>query len=124
MVRAKGVLAALALMPATALAQNTYSFTDAAQSAVHYNVASTKASMSCAAVMSLATAETTILSARLIPAADGVPEHCRVNGLIAPEIRFELNLPSAWNRPFYMHCHCGFHGRAPAYSPPPAVRAP
>ena len=44
---------------------------------------------------SLATAETTIVSARLVPAADGVPEHCRVTGLIQPEIRFEVNLPRA-----------------------------
>ena len=46
MVGAKGVLAALALSPAFvsagALAQNGYSFTDAAKSAVHYGVAPAK----------------------------------------------------------------------------------
>ncbi|MGF2059468.1 hypothetical protein, partial [Enterococcus innesii] len=76
------VFAALALMPASALAQNGYSFTDAAESMVRYGVSSTQAAMSCASVPSLATAETTIISAKLIPAADGVPEHCRVTGLI------------------------------------------
>ncbi len=39
MVRTAGVLAALALMPAAASAQNGYSFLDSAQSPVHYNVA-------------------------------------------------------------------------------------
>jgi feruloyl esterase len=39
-----------------------------------------------------------------------VPEHCRVTGLIAPEIGFEVNLPAAWNRRFYMHGNGGFAG--------------
>ena len=69
--------------------------------------------MGCASVASLATAETTIVSARLVPAADGVPEHCRVTGLIQPEIRFEVNLPSSWNRRFYMHGNGGFAGETP-----------
>ncbi len=51
MVGAKGVLAALALSPAfvsaAALAQNGYSFTDSANSAVHYGAAPAKPAMSC-----------------------------------------------------------------------------
>jgi feruloyl esterase len=118
MVGAKGVLAALALMPLMslgALAQNGYSFTEAASSAVRYGVAPAKPAMACATVPSLATAETTIVSARLVPAADGVPEHCRVTGLIQPEIRFEVNLPSNWNRRFYMHGNGGFAGENPEF---------
>ena len=127
MVGAKGVLAALALSPAFvsagALAQNGYSFTDAANSAVHYGAAPAKPAMSCASVASLATAETTIVSARVVPAADGVPEHCRVTGLIQPEIRFELNLPTNWNRRFYMHGNGGFAGEAPEFGARPMMRA-
>ncbi len=55
----------------------------------------------------------TVLSARLVPAADGVPEHCRVAGMIAPEVRFELNLPANWNRRYYMHGNGGFRRREP-----------
>ena len=117
MVGAKGVLAALALSPAFvsagALAQNGYSFSDAANSAVHYGTAPATPVMTCANAVNLATAETTIVSARIVPAADGVPEHCRVNGLIQPEIRFEVNLPANWNRRFYMHGNGGFAGEAP-----------
>jgi feruloyl esterase len=119
----RSVVAALALMPASALAQNGYSFTDARESMVRYSVASTQAAMSCASVPSLATAETTIVSARLIPAADGVPEHCRVTGLIQPEIRFEVNLPSSWNRRFYMHGNGGFAGETPEFATRPLIRA-
>jgi Tannase and feruloyl esterase len=127
MVEAKSIFAALALSLAfvsfAALAQNGYSFTDAANSAVHYGVAPAKPAMSCANVVSLATAETTIVAARVVPAADGVPEHCRVSGLIQPEIRFELNLPANWNRRFYMHGNGGFAGETPEFGSRPMVRA-
>jgi len=127
MVGAKGVLAALALSPAFvsagALAQNGYSFTDAATSTVHYGVAPAKPAMSCVSAANLATAETTIISVRTVPEADGVPEHCRVPGLIQPEIRFELNLPIKWNRRFYMHGNGGFAGEAPEFGSRPTIRA-
>ena len=41
-----------------------------------------------------------------------MPEHCRVTGLIAPEMRFEVNLPANWNRRFYMHGNGGFAGES------------
>jgi feruloyl esterase len=127
MVGVKGVLAALALSPAFvsagALAQNGYSFSEAANSAVRYGTTPATPVMTCANVAGLATAETTIVSARVVPAADGVPEHCRVTGLIQPEIRFELNLPANWNRRFYMHGNGGFAGEAPEFGTRPMVRA-
>ena len=42
MVTARSIVAALALMPASALAQNSYSFTNAGESMVRYSVASTR----------------------------------------------------------------------------------
>jgi hypothetical protein len=129
MVGAKGVLAALALSllpsvaPSVASAQNGYSFTDAASSAIHYGVAPAKPAMSCASVATLATEETSIISVRTVPEADGVPEHCRVTGLIQPEIRFELNLPVRWNRRFYMNGNGGFAGETPETGGRPLIRA-
>ncbi|HEX9556420.1 MAG TPA: hypothetical protein VF991_07995, partial [Reyranella sp.] len=122
MVEAKSILTALALSPLAsfgALAQNGYSFTDAANSAVRYSAAPAKPVLACAAVTGLATAETTVVSVRVVPAADGVPEHCRVTGLIQPEIRFELNLPANWNRRFYMHGNGGFAGETPEFGARP-----
>lgn len=127
MVRSKGALAAIALsvglVPAAASAQNGYSFTDAATSAVRYGVAPARPAMGCNAVAGLATMETTIISARVVPAAGGVPEHCRVTGLIQPEIRFEVNLPANWNRRFYMHGNGGFAGETPEFANRPLYRA-
>src|SRR5690349_14341862 len=125
MVRAWKVGAALALIlsPCAATAQNGYSFLDSDKSAVRYSVAPAKPAMSCEGVARLDWAAMTVLAARTIPAADGVPEHCRVSGLIAPEVRFEVNLPANWNRRFYMHGNGGFAGEAPEFGPRPMYRA-
>jgi feruloyl esterase len=122
MARTAGILAALALIPAAAAAQNGYSFIDSDKSAVRYSLTPVKASMPCAAVAHLGWASMTVLATRTVPAADGVPEHCRVTGLIAPEVRFEVNLPANWNRRFYMHGNGGFAGENPESGPRPAIR--
>ena len=38
------------------------------------------------------------------------PAHCRVTGLLAPEIAFEVSLPSQWNGRFYMIGNGGLAG--------------
>src|SRR4051812_33612992 len=40
----------------------------------------------------------------------GVPAHCRVVGVIAPEVGFEVWLPSNWNRKFLMVGNGGLAG--------------
>ena len=119
------VLSAMALAHASgpALAQNGYSFIDAEHSAMRYAVASARPQAACADLLALSTASSTILAAETIAGAGGVPEHCRISGSIAPEIRFEINLPSAWNRRFYMHGNGGFAGETPATGLRPRVRA-
>jgi feruloyl esterase len=48
-------------------------------------------------------APTRILKAAVDPPADGLPESCRVTGLIAPNTGFELRMPTAtWNGKFLM----------------------
>ncbi len=43
-------------------------------------------------------AATTVISAKIVPAERGVPELCRIEGLIAPTIGFVLKLPTQdWN---------------------------
>jgi feruloyl esterase len=52
-------------------------------------------------------APTSVLSAEIIPAERDLPEVCRVSGIVAPDIQFELQLPTtAWNGKF-MHYGCG-----------------
>ena len=52
------------------------------------------------------------IAAMAMPAASGAPAHCRVTGLIAPEIAFEVSLPSKWNGRFYMIGNGGLAGEA------------
>ncbi len=75
-----------------------------------------KPKLACKDLRSLTGYEFSVISASLVPAAAEAPEHCRVNGLIQPEIRFQVNLPTAWNRRFYMFGNGGLAGE-PMESP-------
>ena len=46
--------------------------------------------------------EVTLHSAALVPATDKLPAHCDVRGVIWPEARFALKLPTDWNQRFQM----------------------
>jgi feruloyl esterase len=48
-----------------------------------------------------------------MPAETGTPAHCRISGVIDPEIAFEVNLPAMWNGRFYMIGNGGHAGEAP-----------
>ncbi len=64
----------------------------------------------CASLRALTGYEFSVTTAALTPAAGDVPEYCRVTGQILPEIRFEVNLPTSWNRRFYMSGNGGYAG--------------
>jgi feruloyl esterase len=64
----------------------------------------------CASLRALTGYEFSVTTATLTPAAGDVPEYCRVTGQILPEIRFEVNLPTSWNRRFYMSGNGGYAG--------------
>lgn len=56
-------------------------------------------------------APTSILSARLTPAAGGVPEYCAITGYVQPQIQFELRLPTkTWNGRYFQVGCGGFCG--------------
>jgi hypothetical protein len=79
--------------------------------------------MACRDLLGMTDPDMSIVSADIIPGADGVPEHCRVTGLLAPEIRFQVNLPASWNRRFYMNGNGGFAGESPEAPNRAALRA-
>lgn len=52
-------------------------------------------------------APTSIMQAQIVAAHEDVPEVCQVNGIVAPNIQFELRMPTGkWNGRF-MHYGCG-----------------
>ncbi len=66
----------------------------------------------CADLRSLTGYDFTVETAVLIPASADLQEHCRVRGQILPEIRFDVNLPTTWNRRFYMYGNGGYAGES------------
>ncbi|MBL8173062.1 MAG: tannase/feruloyl esterase family alpha/beta hydrolase [Bryobacterales bacterium] len=64
----------------------------------------------CKSLFSLSGFDFTVESAVLHPAGEGAPEFCRVMGNILPEIRFEVALPTKWNRRFHLTGSGGYAG--------------
>lgn len=108
-----GAILLLRAVSAPACAQNGYSFTDTRLSTTRYSIAKTIPQMACSDVKALSIPKTTFIATEIIAASDSVPEHCRISGVIAPEIRFEVNLPTLWNRRVFMHGNGGFAGETP-----------
>ena len=71
----------------------------------------------CADLASLVVENTTITSARLIPAGGELPEYCQVQGHVDTEIGFEVRLPTDWNGKFYFQGIGGFAGEILAPGP-------
>ena len=66
----------------------------------------------CSELRSLTGYEFSVDTAVLVPAQQGAPEFCRVEGQILPEIRFEVSLPTAWNARLYMFGNGGYAGES------------
>ena len=105
-------VAAAALTLGTVRAQ-AQAFKDAAASLSGYAHADIMPSQGCERLAKLELADVVQLSARSIAAEGAAPAHCRVSGVLQPEIAFEVNLPAAWNGRFYMIGNGGLAGEAP-----------
>jgi len=66
----------------------------------------------CAGLAALTGYEFSVYSAGVIPASAGVPEHCRVDLLVQPDMNIEVNLPTLWNGRLYMFGNGGFAGES------------
>src|SRR5688572_28785113 len=69
-----------------------------------------KPKTACTALVSQTNYEFSITTAVTVPAAADVPEHCRVTGLIQPDVQFEVRLPLLWNGRIYMIGNGGYAG--------------
>jgi hypothetical protein len=107
---ARALLLGLAILPGIARSQSAGNFSEAARSPVRYTIAATHPSLACAMLRERAPADVVVTLAALAPAAAGGTEYCRVSGVMAPEIQFEVDLPSDWNRRFYMFGNGGYAG--------------
>jgi feruloyl esterase len=101
--------AILGALTATASAQP---FAEASSSRAGYSGGSLTPAGACEKLADLKLPEVVQITARAIPADTAAPAHCRVTGVIDPEVAFEVNLPAMWNGRFYMIGNGGHAGEA------------
>jgi feruloyl esterase len=87
-------------------------FTNAKASLSGYNVATVPPQKACESLAMFKAEGITTIQARVVASTADTPQHCRVIGVIAPEVAFEVNLPDRWNRRFYMTGNGGLAGDA------------
>ncbi len=87
-------------------------FNAAGSSLSHYTQARIAPHMSCEQLGQYRAREVVTLTAQAQEASAAVPAHCRVSGVLAPEIAFEVSLPAHWNGRFYMIGNGGLAGES------------
>ena len=103
---------ALLLMSASVVPAGAQAFSNAVASRAKYSVSDTTPSRTCDSLSSYTGEGILSIAARVVAATADTPQHCRVTGLITPEVAFEVNLPDRWNRRFYMTGNGGLAGDA------------
>ena len=91
-------------------------FSLAGSGTVDYTTTVRTAALRCKDLEATSNFDYSILDAVEIAARDNVPAHCRVSALVPGEVRFELNMPLAWNGRLYMYGNGGLAG-TPAIDP-------
>jgi len=85
-------------------------FANAKTSLANYTVADSMPRKSCESLAAFKGEGIVSINARVVAATADTPQHCRVTGVITPEVAFEVNLPDRWNRRFYMTGNGGLAG--------------
>lgn len=87
-------------------------FAEVKSGLVDYSKADGSPRKSCEALAKFKAREIVEIHAMVVPAAAAAPAHCRVTGMLAPEIAFEVSLPDKWNGRFYMIGNGGHAGES------------
>jgi hypothetical protein len=87
-------------------------FADRKSGLVDYAKADIEPQQSCDSLNSFKSSDLAQITAKAIPADSAVPAHCRVTGVLSPEIAFEVSLPAKWNGRFYMIGNGGLAGES------------
>jgi feruloyl esterase len=97
----------LILAPVPARAQ---AFNELKKALVDYSKSDIEPRKACELMGQFKSKEIAQITSANIPAAGAAPAHCRVTGVLSPEIAFEVSLPAKWNGRFYMIGNGGHAG--------------
>jgi feruloyl esterase len=102
--------AMLPLLPS--LPAHGQAFAERSTALVNYAEAGFSPKNSCAAMAAYRNPDIATIQATELPASATAPAHCRIAGMLAPEIAFEVTLPARWNGRFYMIGNGGHAGES------------
>src|SRR5688572_10255639 len=101
------ILIAVVSVPARAQA-----FSELKAALVDYSKADLEPRKACELLGNYKSKEIGQITSVIMPAGPAAPAHCRVTGVLSPEIAFEVSLPAKWNGRFYMIGNGGHAGEA------------
>lgn len=108
-----GIVGAIILVCASASLARAQAFADLKRAAVDYSKSDLTPAMPCENLSRFTAPDVATVQARMVPDTGDAPVHCRVSGVLKPEIGFEVNLPMQWNGRFYMIGNGGHAGEGP-----------
>jgi hypothetical protein len=100
------------LIAGAAIPARAQDFTGRASALVDYSKAEIEPTKDCESLGNFKSADIAQITAAMLAASAAAPAHCRVTGLLSPEIAFEVSLPAKWNGRFYMIGNGGLAGEA------------
>jgi feruloyl esterase len=100
------------LIVAASIPAHAQAFADRKSALVDYSKAEMEPSEDCTALGNFKSPDIAQITASMMPASAAAAAHCRVTGLLSPEIAFEVSLPVKWNGRFYMIGNGGHAGEA------------
>ena len=103
---------AAVLMAAVAVPARAQAFADLKSGLVDYSKSDLAPRKTCEAIGTFKSKEIAQIHAEAVPPSASMPAHCRVTGVLSPEIAFEVSLPAKWNGRFYMIGNGGHAGEA------------
>src|ERR1044071_5534542 len=100
------------LMANSTVPAQAQAFADLKLGLVDYSKSEMAPRKTCEAIATFKSKEIVQIHAEAVSPSGTAPAHCRVTGLLSPEIAFEVSLPAKWNGRFYMIGNGGHAGEA------------